>query len=180
MSLAWRPLNFEAVHGHLFAHSLEPRARQIKEIFEEYTLQRAVISDHATVYQAELEAIYQACKYMDDNYDTLKPKYVKILTDSQSALKALDSIDFKSTMALKTAEALENLKWRTKGCTIAWVKAHIGTPGNEAADSAARQGAENPKNKHTYTRKNSKTENRQCNKKRMEMQMAKCTPLQAH
>ena len=80
---------------------------------------------------------------MDENYDTIKPKYVKILTESQSALKALDSIDFKSTMALKTAEALENLKWRTKGCAIAWVKAHIGTPGNEAADSAARQGAEN-------------------------------------
>ena len=80
---------------------------------------------------------------MDDNHDTIKPKYVKILTDSQSALKALDSIDFKSTMALKTTEALENLKWRTKGCTIAWVKAHIGTPGNEASDSAARQGSEN-------------------------------------
>ena len=84
---------------------------------------------------------------MDNNYDTIKPKYVKILTDSQSALKTLDSIDFKSTMALKTAEALENLKWRTKGCTIAWVKAHIGTPGNKAANSAARQGAENIDNK---------------------------------
>ena len=72
-----------------------------------------------------------------------KPRSVKVLTDSQSALKALDSINFKSTIALKTAEALENLKWRTKGCTIAWVKAHIGTPGNEAADLAARQGAEN-------------------------------------
>ena len=72
---------------------------------------------------------------------------MKILTDSQSALKALDIIDFNSTMALKTAEALENLKWRTKGCTIAWVKAHIGTPGNEAADLAARRGAENIGNK---------------------------------
>ena len=49
------------------------------------------MQDHATVYQAELEAIYQACKYMDDNYDAIKLKYVKILTDSQSALKALDS-----------------------------------------------------------------------------------------
>ena len=101
------------------------------------------IQDHATVYQAEIEAIYQACKYMDDNYDTIKPKNVKMLTDSQAALKALGSIDFRSTMALKTAEALENLKWRTKGCSIAWVKAQLWTVGNEAADAAARQGAEN-------------------------------------
>ena len=48
---------------------------------------------------------------MDDNYDSIKPKYIKILTDSQAALKALDSIDFKSSIPLKTAEALENLKW---------------------------------------------------------------------
>ena len=67
---------------------------------------------------------------MDDNHDSIKPKYVKILTDSQAALKALDSIDFKSTMALKTAEALENLKWRTKGCTIGreWKRKWHNTP----------------------------------------------------
>ena len=97
------------------------------------------MKDHATVYQTELEA----CKYMDENHEILKPKYVKILTDSQAALKALDNIDIKSIKALRTAEALENLKWRTKGCTIAWVKSHVGTPGNESADTAARQGAEN-------------------------------------
>ena len=66
---------------------------------------------HSTVYHAELESIYQACKYMDDNYNSIKLRYVKILTDSQAALKSLDSIDFKSTIALKTAEAVENLKW---------------------------------------------------------------------
>ena len=85
---------------------------------------------HPTVYHAELEAIYQACKYMDDNHDTIKLKYIKILSDTQTAIKALDNIDFKSTIAVKTAEVLENLNWRVKGCTLAWVKAHIGTEGN--------------------------------------------------
>ena len=43
---------------------------------------------------------------MDKNHDTLRPNYVKILSDSQAALKSLNSIDFKSTLALKTTEAL--------------------------------------------------------------------------
>ena len=72
------------------------------------------MQDHATVYQAELEAIYQACSYMDEKSYDLKPKYVKILTDSQSALLALNNIDFKSSIALKTAEALENIAWQAK------------------------------------------------------------------
>ena len=84
---------------------------------------------------------------MDDNHDKIKPKHVKILPGSQAALKSLDRIDFKSTIALKTAESLENLKWRVKGCTIAWVKAHIGTEGNKAADETAKIGADNKDNK---------------------------------
>ena len=79
---------------------------------------------------------------MYDNHATIKPRYVKLLTDSQAALKSLDCIDFKSTIALKTAEALENQKWRVRGCKLARVKAHIGTDGNEAA----KQGAENKDN----------------------------------
>ena len=67
------------------------------------------LANHTTVYQAELEAIYQACVYIDNNITSLKPKYIKILTDSQAALQTLNSIDFTSTIALKTAEALENL-----------------------------------------------------------------------
>ena len=89
-------------HTHTHTHT-HTRARAFK------------MQEHATIYQAKLEVIYQACKYMNDNHDTIKPKYVKILTDSQAALKLLDSIDFKSTIALQTGKALENLKWRVKG-----------------------------------------------------------------
>ena len=44
--------------------------------------------DHATAYQyqAELEALYQACKYMEKQHNLLKPKCVQILTDSWVAL----------------------------------------------------------------------------------------------
>ena len=87
------------------------------------------MQNHATVYQAELEAIYQVCNYLEENHNQLKPKYVKILTDSQSALQVLNNIDFKSTMGFKTAEALGNISWWTQRCIIAWVKAHIGIEG---------------------------------------------------
>ena len=80
----------------------------------------------ATVFQAEPEAIYQACKYLDTQYNTLKPRYVKILTDSQSALQALNNFDCKLNIALKTAELMENIAWQTKKCTIAWVKGRSG------------------------------------------------------
>ena len=59
------------------------------------------MQDPATVFQAELEAIHQACTYMDDKSNELIPKCVKFLTDSQSALLALNYIDIKSSIELK-------------------------------------------------------------------------------
>ena len=72
------------------------------------------MQDHSTVYQAELETIYLASSYMDEKSNDLKPKYVKILTDSQSALLALNNIDLKFSIALKTEEALDNIAWQAK------------------------------------------------------------------
>ena len=51
-------------------------------------------------------------------YNDLKPKYAKILTDSQSALFSLNNIDFKSSIALKTAKALENIAWQAKNAHL--------------------------------------------------------------
>ena len=47
------------------------------------------------------------------------------------------------TLTILKSEALENTAWQAKKCRIAWVKAHLGTEGNEKADKAAQQGEEN-------------------------------------
>ena len=76
------------------------------------------------------------------------------------------------------------LDWRTQRCTIAWVKTHIGKEGKEAADGAARKGAENKtntlpiiKNSHTggYLEGNNK---QKCGKENTKP--VKLTPDQAN
>jgi ribonuclease HI len=94
----------------------------------------------ATVFQAELLAIKHAALYIFNN---MQAKHVKILSDSQAALKALDSHTFTSKTAFETAEALEELSGSGTSVRLAWVKAHVGLEGNELADSAAKQGAAN-------------------------------------
>ena len=42
-----------------------------------------------------------SCSYMDEKSNDLKPKYVKILTDSQTALLVLNNIDFKSSRSTR-------------------------------------------------------------------------------
>jgi hypothetical protein len=52
----------------------------------------------ATVFQAEVHAIKRACQFL--NSSNLQPRYVKILSDSQAAIKALASKSITSTLVL--------------------------------------------------------------------------------
>ena len=102
--------------------------------------------DSATVFQAELIGIKTGCEFFFDNSEH-KPKYVKIISDSQAALLALNNNTFTSTTALDAAEAISNLAWIATKVTLAWTKAHVGTEGNEAADHTGKQAAYNDTNK---------------------------------
>ena len=91
--------------------------------------------------QAEIEAISHACQYALANLKELNIKYIKILSDSQAAIKALNKPRLTSQSVLTTLEYMETLALEVKHLTLAWIKAHVGTEGNEQADQLAKEGA---------------------------------------
>jgi ribonuclease HI len=95
------------------------------------------LNDNATVFQAEITAIKQVADYLSAVKGV---KFVKILVDSQAALLALENKQVKATSVLEAMQSLEQLSQSGAVVRLAWVKAHIGTEGNELADSAAKQG----------------------------------------
>ena len=94
----------------------------------------------STIFQAEAIAITEAVKYLCKR-KSLKPKYVKIFSDSRAVLQALNSHDITSSTVQETVQKLNQLGQLTKRLTLNWIKAHNGHEGNEIADRLANIGA---------------------------------------
>ena len=60
------------------------------------------LPDNASVFQAELEAIRQSALFFNKNRRSYPAKFIKILVDSQAALKALCGKDVKTEMVRRT------------------------------------------------------------------------------
>ena len=86
--------------------------------------------DTSTVFQAEIEAISHACQYALTNMKDLNINYIKILSDLQAAIKALNKPRITSQSVLTALEYMETLALEVKHMTLAWIKAHVGTEGN--------------------------------------------------
>jgi ribonuclease HI len=91
-----------------------------------------------TVFEAETAAINLATKIL------LQLKFrgesIKFYSDSQSALLAIQRIKVKSSLVLDTVYKLNSLA-RKNTVAVNWTRAHVGTDGNESADSLAKAGA---------------------------------------
>lgn len=90
----------------------------------------------ATVFQAEMYAIID-CVHLNLEYTG---KRILILSDSQAALKALESNEVSSRLTLECINALNRLGSKNSIC-LGWVPGHSGIGGNEAADELARMGS---------------------------------------
>ena len=69
-------------------------------------------------------------------------QYMKIFSDSQAAIKALNSNVITSSTVKQTIESLNTVN-QISHLEIFWIKAHIGHEGNERADQLVREAVKN-------------------------------------
>ena len=93
------------------------------------------LPDYCTVYQTELTAIIEACKYLSTYTNT----HIIIWSDSLSSIQAISSLSTRSRTTRDCYDSL-NALGSTNTLEIRWIAAHIGLWGNEKADELAKHG----------------------------------------
>ena len=97
---------------------------------------------HTTVFQAEIIAINEACKKFTETKRS-NMQYIKMFSDSQAVILALNSNTVTSSLVKQTINTLNLLADSTERLEICWIKAHVGHDGNERADQLAREAVKN-------------------------------------
>ena len=95
------------------------------------------ISDHASVFQAEIYAIALAADVLSEHEEI---GVVRFHVDAQAALLALKSSTIEACGVLSAATKLDAIDGRVD---LVWVKAHAGNKENEEVDKLAKEATKN-------------------------------------
>ena len=106
----------------------------------EYDTVSYSLPSYSTGLQAELVAILLAARHVLREARSLRPRYIKILSDSRAALLSLSSRRSSCRTTVDTLQALLTLASACRGVRLVRVPSHSGITGNERADSLAREG----------------------------------------
>jgi len=100
----------------------------------------AFIGRETSVFQAEIMAIGEVCKWLIKQDKINSKTRTIIYSDSQSALMALQADEFTSKCVKEAANEVKNLQDRLGRVNLVWIKAHANNTGNELADCLAKEG----------------------------------------
>ena len=105
------------------------------------TTEKYFLGYDTSVFQCEVFALKKAAEYIVQNQMELEDEEVIIYTDSQAALKALDSYKVTSKLVKDTMDVFGQVDSSVQ-VQLRWVKAHVGYVGNELADRLANEGTD--------------------------------------
>lgn len=93
------------------------------------------LPEYCSVFQAELQAISKTLEYLQ-TIDNLPS--TSIFSDSFSSLQAINDRTSKNALVINIQKQLHDSRCRGDTVSLLWVKAHMGTIGNERADELAK------------------------------------------
>ena len=89
--------------------------------------------------QAEAFAILKAVEYVQINKENEEDKVATVHTDSRTTLDSLNNADKHTFLTEEIREKVREMESREWKIRFRWIKAHVGTSGNELADKLAKE-----------------------------------------